>query len=109
VNGNVLIAAAPVTGASDDYLSPTSFFETEGRRFESLGTANKINRLWVTLSWYDPANNHQGARWGARPPPGCSTDRGVPTGEVTLALPVKSPLSGSSPAAGHPRPFAGSK
>jgi hypothetical protein len=30
VNGNVLIGIAPVTGAKDDYLSPTSFFECDG-------------------------------------------------------------------------------
>jgi hypothetical protein len=38
VNGNVLIAAAPVNGVADDYLSPTSFFEFDGTNINAAAT-----------------------------------------------------------------------
>ena len=34
----MLIAAAPVTGAADDYLSPTSFFEFDGTNINAAAT-----------------------------------------------------------------------
>ena len=55
-NGNVLLAVAPVDGSRDNYLSPTSFFEFDGRMLNRVpdppnnGGAPYFGRLLVIPS-----------------------------------------------------------